>query len=498
MLTTVLKGLALPFALVGQGTVWLSALAGKRAWKWVRGQKRAGTHGDAGFASLKQLEADGHLTPGGFLLGVQEGKRVFAKPEACVHFFAKRGEGKSQTMAANIAYLMELPKKPDFIINDPSGEHLQAFEAKLNAGGWDLLVLDLDNPAGNGFRQAKYNPLSALKNSTQYTYGRDVNALASLLVPDAGEHASSQHFIDAAHGVVAALVDWEYQKKGSSATIAETIRLLTTAREEERDAVIAQIALTGSETAKAGVNVFTRVKEREKGSFNSTLGRKLRLYNDPALAELMTPNSSPWTWEDVFTNPKPVGVFIVGGDGGLVAGAFNRLVMGQCIEAVERFRRIHKKPLPKGLRMFIDEANDLGACMPLQDAVTRQRKAGVNTFMCWQSVAQITTNYGGKDKAQPLIDGCDWIITGGLKDVSLYGQVETLLGDYTANSKSESQAEHGKSEGLHETARALRKKFELKSTPWGKAVVLADRLNVLVDLPFKLEGKGADRKPVYQ
>ncbi|CAN0454228.1 unnamed protein product, partial [Phaeothamnion confervicola] len=84
------------------------------------------------------------------------------------------------------------------------------------------------------------------------------------------------------------------------------------------------------------------------------------------------------------------------------------------------------------------------------------------------------------------IDGCDWIVTGGLKDQDLYGIVARLMGDYTAQSKSESLAEHGKSEGIHETARQLRKVDELKSLPWGQAVVLADRRNLLLKLPFEI------------
>ena len=488
-LGTVLRGIALPFELIGQTALSTSLWAGKRAWKWIRGHHKAGTHGDAGFASLKQLLANGHLTPGGFLYGVQEGKRVYGKAEACVHFFGKRGEGKSQTMAANIAYLMELAKKPDFIINDPAGEHLRAFSAKLHSDGWDLLVLNLDDPGGSEWGQTKYNPLSALKNSTEYSYGRDVEAIASLLVPEMEEHASSQHFLDAAHGVVSALIDWEFQTKGAGATIAEPIRLLTTAPEDERDQKLGEIQKTGSDTAKAGVNVYLRVKEREKGSFNSTIGRKLRVYNDKALAEMMKPGSSPWTWEDVFLNTKPVAIFVVGGLGGEdIAGAFNRLVMGQCIDAVKRYHNIHKRPLPKGLRVFVDEADTLGPCKPLKDAVTLLRKAGVNTFMCWQSIGQIVTNFGGEKKAQPLIDGCDWIVTGGLKDIGLYGNVQKLLGDWTAQSKSESKAESGKSEGLHETARSLMKIDEQKSLPWGSAIVLADRLNVKLQLPFKVKG----------
>jgi type IV secretion system protein VirD4 len=489
-----LRGLLLPieWSLYAIGSLvlflkWLITEFAPRAVRWIRGQQKAApTHGNAGFATLKELKRDGHLTPGGFLIGFQDKQRVFSLSESCVHFFGKRGEGKSQTFAANLNYFCDLERKPDILIGDPAGEHLGKFGDKLKTAGYDLLVLDLDNPASN----TNYNPLSPLKNSTQFSQGSDVEAIASLLVPDMEEHASSTHFIDAAHGVVAALIDWEFQQKGSQATLAEPLRLLATAPEEERDKVLGLIQANGSDTAKAGINVFMRVKEREKGSFNSTIGRKLRVYNDPAIKEIMKPNSHPWCWEDVFNNPKPVAVFVIGGlRDERVSGAFNRIVIGQCIDAVKRFYATHRKPLPKGLRVFVDEADTLGFCKPILHAVTQLRKVGVNVFMCWQSIGQVVTNYGGAEKAQPLIDGCDWIVTGGLKDTRLYTTVAGLLGDYTAMSKSESLADHGKSEGQHETARQLKKVNELKALPRGRAVILADRLNLECKLPYEIDPK---------
>src|SRR4051812_23906020 len=118
---SVVNGLLLPFEWIGRGVYWLLAWFIKRAWKWIRGRKKAdGTHGNAGFATIPELKMDGHLTPGGFLYGIQEGQRVYALREGCVHFFGKRGEGKSQTVGANLSYFAERPKKPDIVINDSS------------------------------------------------------------------------------------------------------------------------------------------------------------------------------------------------------------------------------------------------------------------------------------------------------------------------------------------------------------------------------------------
>ncbi|CAN0506345.1 unnamed protein product, partial [Phaeothamnion confervicola] len=125
---SVLKGIWLPFewAFFAAGKLvlslwWTFTKAVPGAWGWIRGQeKESPTHGNAGFASMKQLAADGHATPGGFLYGIQDKKRVFGKLEACTHFFGKRGEGKSQTMGANLSYMTTLPTKPDILINDPA------------------------------------------------------------------------------------------------------------------------------------------------------------------------------------------------------------------------------------------------------------------------------------------------------------------------------------------------------------------------------------------
>lgn len=499
--SSVLNGVLLPFEYLGRAVFWLLGIFLKRAWEWIRGRREAaGTHGNAGFATIPELRLDGHLKDGSFLLGVQDGERVFALRESCVHFFGKRGEGKSQTVGANLSYYTERPKKPDIVINDSSAEHYLRLGPKMRAAGYELKVLCLDEPStlinagGLASELVNYHALGFLEGSTARSQGMDVESIASLLVDEMDEHSGSKHFIDAAHGVVSALIDWEYASKGGKATIAEPVRLLTTADEAERDKVLDKISLTGSDTAKAGVNIYLRVSRKERGSFNSTIGRKLRPFNDASLKDVLTHEGNAMKWEEVFNNPKPVAVFVIGGEGSAeISGPFNRLVMGQCINAVKRYYTKHRKPLHKGLRMFIDEADTLGYCKPLQDAVTRGRKYDVDLFMIWQSLGQIVTNYRGPKASESFLDGADWMITGGAKAGSLYGMVEELLGDFTALSKSESTAQFGKSESRSETARSLMKIDELKSMPRGTAVVLADRRNVRLQLPYRIE-KG---QPVY-
>lgn len=486
-----LRAVTLPLYWLGyvvQCLWWLLFSGAPRAWKWIRGQKKAPTHGNAGFASLDELKADGHLRPGGVLYGIQDGRRVFARSESCALFFAKRGEGKSMTLGANLRYAPTLPKPPSILINDPKQEQHNTHAREMEAKGYDIMLLDLDHPEQSTFRgqPTQYNPMTFFKHSTTISYGRDVDSTAGLMIPEGEEGVNSHHFISGALGVLVGVLDWTFSQN-PNCELWDAVKVLTVESEARRDKLLEKISMVGSDKAKAGVNVFLRVKEREKGSFTSTMGRKLRVFNDDAIKAIMRTRGPVWTWEDVLTSPKPVAIFLVGGLGfPEVSGTFARVVIGQAIDAIRRDFNRTKTRLMRPFWIFADEADTLGYCSPIIDAVTQLRSVGVNVFSFWQSPSQIDAQYGKKGK--PLKDNCDLVITGGLKDPEVLSAFSRLMGDYTAESHSTSEAEHGKSEGRHETARALMKPDEIKALPWGQAIVLADRRNVKLSLPFRIEG----------
>lgn len=447
----------------------------------VTGHKKAVTYGDAAFASERELK---RFSVGGFMPGVSEkGRRVYLDEESSAVIFGIRGAGKTQTFIANLKALKGRTVKPDLIVADPVGDIEAAVSEDLHKAGYGKLRLDLTNPR----RSDRYDPFSFLKPDIPFDFPRDVMTLCELMLPQGGrENDAGLHFLESARAMLQSMVMWRDQKPEEGDSMgAVVLRLLVEKKQREKEFEAMQKA-GGHPLVRQGVEAFTAAGDRERGSMDSTLARKLRPFLDDAVRHITTldKDDAGWSFEDVFMASKPVVVFIRSGLGNEeFGGPLVRMVVGNAINTARRLWNQTGKPLPKGLWLFVDEAKSMGNCKAIVDAVNELRKARVNCYLAWPTYADVKEVYSSP---QSLLNGCAWVVNGGSRDVQLYREIEHLAGTHTIQTRSETKGAYD-SESKSETGRPLVTVADLQKLGRDEVVVVAPNLLAKLRKPFEIK-----------
>jgi type IV secretion system protein VirD4 len=454
-------------------------------------QKVTPTHGDAAFASMEELKERGHLDPRGYLLGLQEGKHVHAYRENSVVLIAPRRTGKSQTLLAGLKGIERIaePERPHLLIGDPAGELYDRSHKQLLAQGYQCMVIDLVEP-GKG---AKYDPLGFIDPSRPFDLDRDIKALSELIAPSE-PGTRNPHFAEYAQSLIRGVLTVEVKYQGNQGTLSECMDMLLD--DKERQNLMKRMKVFKDPAATRALAIFEKMGTSNEGvSMLSTALRKVEPWSMAAVKEVAryvrtdpTDKSRGWTFERMFANPKPVAMFIRTGLG--TGGAeFSRLIYGNAINTVRRQWNHTGKPLQRPLRIIVDEARTVGNCNAFMDANNELGKAGVTLFLCFLSIKDVRDTY---PQADTLLNGCDWLVFGGGKELSYYREVSELIGDRTAKSLGESESDSGESVSKHEIARRLVKPDELRTLPYSKCVAVIGDSAALLEKAFRRTANGID------
>lgn len=453
-------------------------------------QKDAPTHGSADWASNKQLKKAGHYEPYGFLMAVTKKgrKRVFTHRERSAIILAPPGMGKTQTLIANLRAIEGLPegKRPFLVIGDPAGDLFAASAKRLSELGYAVGQIDLVRPDMG----TNYDILSFLKPSDRFGYDRDLRALTELLVPD--EAGSKQpHFVEFARILLRGVITVDVKYEGNARTLSELVRELIV--ESKREAMIERVKAYSDDYVREALELFERMQNKPEGmSMMSTIMRKLDVWNDAAIEEVSRfgpdMHGKPgrgWDWEKVFVYERPTAMFIRAGLG--TGGAYSRVVYGNAINSVRRIWNNTGKPLPRDLKLIIDEAATVGNCNAVMDGHNELRKAGVRVMLCFLSMKALRDTY---PEAETLWNGCDVVVYGQGKDHQLYKEISGLIGDKTIENRSVSESDESGSRSFTEQARLLIKPEELRQLPYEECVALLGSLTMKGLKPFERTKQG--------
>ena len=356
----------------------------------------------------------------------------------------QRGAGKSLTMGATL----HRAASDTLIVFDPPGQLMAAHAKGLRQSGYSVRQIDLDSPL-NG---SPFNPMALLAGSTRYTFERDVDTLARLVVGEAEAHDESagQHFAEMSVNLIAGVIAYLWHHDRENCTLAEVANILSVGGASRRRTAFERMATEATNSAtRAAVNAFEEAGDRERGSFATTLMRKLKPWTQATSIDLCKPDAG-WTWDAVFTSVEPEAVFITGGVGAREATSpITRMIVGQAAAVLSRLYNETRQPLARPVKLLLDEADNLGACTPLINIVTELRKQRVTAFLCVQSLEQLKRNYKGQ--YQTLLQNCDLIVCGGMKSPKEYLEVSQLIGTRTVRPMTKS----GSSVSYGEAPRAL-------------------------------------------
>lgn len=442
-------------------------------WRNFRNRAKSQVHGNASWATEKELKAAGHFKPGGFMVGHMS-RPVYASPESSLLSFGQRGSGKTLGMAASL----RLESTNTLLIIDPAGQLVRDQGEELKKNGYAVSTIDLMKGEGS------FSPMSFFRHSTGHGINRDLALFCSLTM-EAGKSGNevSAHFTETSRNLLAAVLKAEL---ASGTTLARCAEILSADGPTQRRLYFQKLHAATDPIIRMGIHAFEEAGDREKGSFSTTMARKLRPWLDPAIAEVC--RESTWCWEDVLTADQPHAVFVTAGIGqSEVTAPFMRMIVGLALATVERLYNRTRMPLPRGFRVYVDEADLVGNCQPIVSAVTELRKAGVNVWLNYQSMGQVTDNF---PNARTLLTNCDWLLVGGMKDDKLYEEVSRMIGDKTETGTSRSTNAGRKGESEHDFARRLVKPDELRRLSPDELVALLGTLSVKAKKSWTLTPTG--------
>lgn len=460
----------------------------KFVWRLFTGQKRLTTHGDSDWAAAKHLKAKGHFIAQGWLCAIFNRKRVFTDKDASLLLVAPKGQGKTQSVIATVREQASRQELPDLVICDPAGDIEPGTRETLRQAGYSIMRIDLVNPPSG----QNYDVLNILRPHYQFDFDRDVDQLCQLILPD-DAHTREAHFQEFSRILLAGTVSYMLRHTPIETTLHRVVERLTTDAKARR-VMFEAMKLHGDNLVKQAVNAFEEAGDREKGSFSTTMTRKLKVWLRQSVKHVsQTGKTLPdgsvdrgWTWEDVYEADYPVAVFIKTGLG-TDEGAVARLILGNAINTRRRMWNHLGKPFPKPLRLIVDEARTIGNCHALLDANNELRKAGVSTMLCYLSLKDVRDTF---PQAETLIAGSNIVIFGGSNEMAFYEEMSKILGDKTIESGSKSESSHGASKGANEQARRLMKADELRRLKYEECVVILGNLALKASKPFTL-AKGA-------
>ncbi|MEQ1711751.1 MAG: type IV secretory system conjugative DNA transfer family protein [Hyphomicrobium sp.] len=450
-----------------------AARAGWQAGRWLAKQwklrTRSPTFGSGRLATSRDLPAGE-----GYPIGRLGRRLVRTHHESCVLMFGARGAGKSLTMGATLQHA----DVNNLIVQDPPRQLWNRFREPLEAKGYRVVKIDLDDPASG----LGYNPVAYLADSTPLSWDRDVRDIANLIVADidtAGK--SGSHFRDMGAVFIKGILGWLYQYDQSNATPYGVASLLLLKSDDQREQAFKSMLATGDDSLRLAVNAWRSVGTSEGGSFKSTLTNALDAWTWRAFRAL-TDRADVLKWEDELTGPSPCAIFLCGGV--LGADTTKHLVRMFFGQAAGSLARLYGKagPLPRRTQILIDEGSVVGRCTPLVQVVAELRKAGVTTFLCYQSPSQLM-QFMGKADGATIFSNSDLVIAGGLKSPQDYDLIAKLAGQRTVNPMTK-----GRDVSWSEAARPVIGADELFRLGPDKVAAVLGTETAILDRAYRIKG----------
>jgi type IV secretory pathway TraG/TraD family ATPase VirD4 len=487
--------LARGFALAPFILCWWAFRAAFQIWKinWrfykiMLGKKPKPTHGDADFAGRKTLKKRGHLQAQGWLVGVKDGKRLYTLPEASGIAMSPKGMGKTQTAIAQLRELAGRPHRDDVLIVDPAGDLRAGTREQFEAAGYQVRVIDFTDPRESD----TYDVFADLKPFEHFNFDRQVDQLCQLVLPDDASTREA-HFQEFARLLLAGLLTFLLETNPDAATLFHAVDILTTDA-KRRNAIFSTMRNSNNAVVRQAVNAWDEAGDKEKGSFSTTLARKLKVWLRNAVKVLTQTNEYDdqgkiirgWSWEEIYVGSVPTVTYIITGLG-TGEGAAARLILGNAINARrDLWNKLRQKP-ERGLRILVDEARETGNCHAIMDANNELRKAGVSVMMWFLSARDVFDIY---PQAKTLINNSDLLIFGGSKEMDFMEDVSRLIGEKTIQNPGFSTSAHGDSQSASEQARRVKKADEIRRMDYYDMIAVLGNLAVECQKPFKLTKRG--------
>jgi len=456
------------------------------------------THGNARYADFKTLRKKGYLKPVGFLACILRrgyfGKpvKVYTRSERSVLIMAPPGAGKSQHIIADLKDVAKRPYPvlPFLLVGDAGNELFTATGPIFKSVGYQLSKIDGVEPD----LFTKYDILSGLspKFIDRFKFQTRLKGICEAMVAEE-PNSKHPHFVQFARLLLKCVIAVDVLYEGNARPICDLVDILfdDEAREEMLKRAKAYNDVFISKTLKTMQDMQ---KNGEGVSMMSTALRKLEPWSDPAIREITTFGYDEngkyyrgWNFTQMYSQEKPVVLYIRTGYED-VGGALARIIYSNAVNEVSAIWDETNKPLRRELLIYVDEAGLAGNVSAFIKAFSRLRKVWVRLRLCFVGMDELKKVY--PDDYKTLLNGCDMTVFGGGNDTDLFKYASDLAGEFTVQSKSESESTNGESRGRSEQPRKLVKQDEFRRSERLEVYAYVDNLVVKGETTWRKNKKG--------
>ena len=314
------------------------------------------------------------------------------------------------------------------------------------------------------------NPLQALAHCNDYVLPGTLRTLAKQIIPEVS--ARESHFDLLAQMIWAGVTRHLWETDRAHCTLPQIAHEICGRGPDHLHRLVQQIQTEGSPQAQIAVNALQTAGDKERGSFFTSLAKRLDIWSDAGVQALS--DADGLEWREVLLGDTPSTVYINMPSGqSEYYGAWARVLIGSFLLEATRIYDARGRAFDRPVLLLIDEADSLGYCEQIESTITKLRAMGVSIVMCMQSLEQLKANY---PKAGAIRDACEaWMISGGEKNLGLAREISELGGDYTVETANHNESDRGRSEGAGQAGRRLIKPDEIRSLPKDEQILVLGR-----------------------
>jgi type IV secretion system protein VirD4 len=408
-------------------------------------------HGDARFATLREVKSAGLFGENGIVLGRWGWRYLVLGKQLCAIVIAPPRSGKG----AGLVQPNALSWRGSIVINDPRKESYRI------TAGWRRLFskVYLFEPLSRTGHTAMWNPMSSyyISDENEALRVSDLQKLANQLSPDP---ASGDPFWPAScRDLYLGLALYVIETSELPRTLGEVVRQIMHGSDDsvsehwkkiirERDK--SDRPLSG--TCKRMLFDFIALSPQTQSSVRKTFTAKLQLWTNP----LIDAATSGDSFDLRELRRKRISIYF-----GINPGDLNRLSLlmnlfyTQMLDANMDVQPEFDPTIRHELLPILDEFAAMGRMPIMESTIQLQGGYGIRPILIAHSVPQLRAIYGA-DATKHLISVCGARVVFAPNDHEYAADISRELGTFTTENKSTSKPAHSMSGGSVSTSQAPR------------------------------------------
>lgn len=424
-------------------------------------------HGDAKWATMRDVKEANLLTGNGIIIGQYKGQYLTHPSTEPISLTAPTRSGKGQGVVLPNA----VNWGESFVSLDPKEEIFEHSAGFRKLHGQEVYLF---NPAARDYRTHRYNPLAYISDDPNLRID-DIQKIAHFICPDVQNDTNGGFFTGGSRSLFLGLVLYLIETPGEVVTLGNVVRHLQAPEGLQKwcKRICAERMRTNplSETCERLLMSFANGNDKTTDGFKSGLEQALALLVNP-LTDAAT-SANDFDLRDL--RKKKMSIYVViKPESRVQVAPILRLFFQQLVDLNTRELPEHNPALKYKVLLLLDEFTSVGKVPAIADGISYIAGYNLLLFTITQSPSQLREVYG--DNQATTFEnnmGLYLIYTPAPKDNKTAKDVSEMIGNKTVESQSRSKKPFGPRTSVTESdqGRALLMPQEVKMLSTKKQII---------------------------